>query len=372
MSSNNIENKNIKTYCVSVMVQGVQCPAERRGKQCHMAHTSDEVNPRKCNRGSEGEECRCKHRTYPFVCQFIHEETKEEYSKRVGFDPNHEKYNDYSLVEIKKEMDKCGEVVDELKGKISKFDLKKIPEKDKAENREIVRRLFKEGKYVTVDRSFESEDDAAEYERYYDEKMADLYEEIEYEYGTRLGAGLDTCEAELRIMKEWIGMAIAKWDKEEEEAKKKTIMDTNIDEKKEKESESQSSHAVSKTTVDNKERKVKKNVWSECEGGSHIIHTEKKRELEERFVVVSKAEYERLHKVVVPNEKTVKECYRKMDDDMRRENKARINGLEERTKAIQSGWGDVIKGMVNQNGAYSDEESFDEWLMNNDRFHRSC
>ena len=56
---------------------------------------------------------------------------------------------------------------------------------------------------------------------------------------------------------------------------------------------------------------------------------------------------------------------------MRRENKARINGLEERTKAIQSGWGDVIKGMVNQNGAYSDEEShFDEWLMNNDRFHR--
>ncbi len=132
MSSNNIENKNIKTYCVSVMVQGVQCPAERRGKQCHMAHTSDEVNPRKCNRGSEGEECRCKHRTYPFVCQFIHEETKEEYSKRVGFDPNHEKYNDYSLVEIKKEMDKCGEVVDELKEKISKFDLNKIPEKDKA------------------------------------------------------------------------------------------------------------------------------------------------------------------------------------------------------------------------------------------------
>ena len=90
---------------------------------------------------------------------------------------------------------------------------------EQKKNRRIVRKLFKEGEYVTVERSFGSEDDAAKYEEYYDEKMEDLYDEIrefESEYGTKL-AGLDTCEAELRIMKEWIGMAIAEWDKEDEE-----------------------------------------------------------------------------------------------------------------------------------------------------------
>jgi hypothetical protein len=108
-------------------------------------------------------------------------------------------------------------------------------------------------------------------------------------------------------------------------------MDTNIDEKKE--SESQSSHAVSKTTTDKIERrKVEKNVWSEGEGGSHIVQSENKRKLEEKAAAISKAEHERLHKVVVPNEKTVKECYRKMDDDMRREHKARIIGPVEKAE----------------------------------------
>ena len=185
-------------FCVSVLVQGVQCPAERRGKTCPMAHTIGEVNPGKCNRGGGGEECRCKDREYPFTCHFIHDgETNEKYAERLGFDPNHEKYNDCSYKKIKEEIKGCEKLVDELKGKISKFDLKKIPEKDKAyvrrtqntihhlslkikwlrsieqndkyylsrtdkaENRGIVRRLFKEGKYVTPDRSFESEDDAA-------------------------------------------------------------------------------------------------------------------------------------------------------------------------------------------------------------------
>lgn len=403
-------NKNI--FCVSALVQGVQCPAKRRGKPCPMAHTIGEINPGKCNRGGGGEECRCKYRKYPFTCHFIHNgETKEKYAERLGFDPKHEKYNDYSYKQIKEEIKDCVKLVDELKGKIAKFDLKKIPETDKAyvrrtqntirhlsiktewlrtieqndkyylspkkkeENRALVRKFFKEGKYVAVDRSFESRDEADEYEEYYDERMSDLYGEIEYEYGTRLGAGLDTCKAELHIMKEWIGMAIAKWDKEEE-AKKKTIMDTNIDEKKE--SESQCSHAVSKTTADKTERKVKKNVWSEGEGGSHIVHTENKRKLEEKAAVISKAEHERLHKVVVPNEKTVEECYRKMDDDMRRENKTRMNGLVENDETTHTGWEDAIEdaiegieGMVHENGAYSDEEeTLDEWLFDNHRIDR--
>jgi hypothetical protein len=373
-------------FCVSVLVQGVQCPAKRRGKTCPMAHTIGEVNPGKCNRGGGGEECRCKDRKYPFTCHFIHNgETKEKYAERLGFDPKHEKYNDYSYKQIKEEIKDCGKLVDELKGKISKFDLEKIPETDKAyvrrtqnairhlsiktewlrsieqndeyylppkkkkENREIVRGLFKEGKYVTVDRSFESKDDADEYEDYYDEMMKDFYDELwemERERGIKIPRRkLDTCTAELRIMKDWIGMAIAKWDEEEEEAKKKT-------------------------TANKTERKVKKNVWSEEGGGSHIIHTEKQRKLEENVAAISKAEHERLH-TVAPIEKTVKECYRKMDDDMRRENKARINGLVEKAEKTHAGWGDVIKSMVNRpRDDDSDDESMETWLMNNDRFHR--
>lgn len=378
-------------FCVSALVQGVQCPAKRRGKTCPMAHTIGEVNPGKCNRGGGGEECRCKYRKYPFTCHFIHNgETKEKYAERLGFDPKHEKYNDYSYKQIKQEIKDCVKIVDELKGKIAKFDLKKIPETDKAyvrrtqnsirhlsiktewlrsieqndeyylppkkkvENREIVRGLFKEGKYVTVDRSFESKDDADEYEEYYDEMMADFYDElreIEREEGIKIPRRkLDTCEAELRIMKDWIGMAIAKWD-EEEEAKKKT-------------------------TTDKIERKVEKNVWSEGEGGSHIVQSEKQREkhrkLREKAAAISKAEHDRLHKVV-PNEResTVEECYRKMDDDMRREHKARINGPVEKAGKTHAGWGDVIKGMVHENGDYSDEEdTLDEWLFDNHRIDR--
>lgn len=375
-------------FCVSCLVQGVQCPATRRGKTCPMAHTIGEVNPKKCNRGGGGEECRCKDRKYPFTCHFIHNgETKEKYAERLGFDPKHEKYNDYSYKQIKQEIKDCRKLVDELKGKIAKFDLKKIPETDKAyvrrtqnsirhlsikteylrsieqndeyylspkkkaENRKIVRGLFKEGKYVTVDRSFESKDDADEYEDYYDGMMADFYDELmemEREQGIKIPRRkLDTCEAELRIMKDWIGMAIAKWD-EEEEAKKKT-------------------------TADNTERKVEKNVWSEGQGGSYIVHTENKRKLQENVAAISKAEHDRLHKVVVPNEResTVEECYRKMDDDMRRENKTRMNGLVEKAETTHAGWGDVIKGMVHENGDYSDEEdTLDEWLFDNHRIDR--
>jgi hypothetical protein len=225
--------------------------------------------------------------------------------------------------------------------------------KKKAENRKIVRGLFKEGKYVTVDRSFESKDDADEYEDYYDEMMADFYDElreIEREEGIKIPRRqLDTCEAELRIMKDWIGMAIAKWDEEEEEEAKK------------------------KTTTDKTERKVeKKNVWSEGKGGSHIVQSEKQRELRERAAAISKAEHERLHKVVpIERDSTVEECYRKMDDDMRREHKARINGPVEKAEKTHAGWGDVIKGMVHENGSYSDEEeTLDEWLFDNHRVDR--
>lgn len=126
-----ITNKNIN-YCVSCLVQGVQCPAERVGKPCPMAHTIGEVNPRKCNREEGGEECRCKCRKYPFVCQFIHDgETKEEYAKRLGFDPEHRKYDNCSYEEYESEYNECGKLVDELRLKIGKFDLSNIQEKDK-------------------------------------------------------------------------------------------------------------------------------------------------------------------------------------------------------------------------------------------------
>ena len=374
-------NTKMNIFCVSCLVQGVQCPAKRRGKTCPMAHTIGEINPGKCNRGGGGEECRCKYRKYPFTCHFIHDgESKEKYAERLGFDPKHEKYNDYSYKQIKQEIKDCVKLVDELKGKIAKFDLKKIPEtdkayvrrtqnsirhlsiktewlrsikqndryylspKDKAENRRIVRQLVKEGEYVTVDRSFESKDDADEFEDYYDEMMEDFYNELremEREQGIKIPRRqLDTCKAELRIMKDWIGMAIAKWDEEEEEAKKK------------------------KTTVDKTERKVEKNVWSEGEGGSHIVQSEK-------AAAISKAEHERLHKVVVPIEKTVEKYYRTLDGDMRRENKTRINGPVEKAEKTHAGWGDVIKGMVHENGAYSDEEeTLDEWLFDNHRIDR--
>ena len=232
-------------YCVSVLVQGVQCPAQRRGQVCRMAHTMEEVNPRKCNR----EECRCKYRKYPFVCQFIHDdETKEEYSIRVGFDPNHTKYNGYSLVEIKKEVEFCGEVIDELKGKISKFDsAREIPEKDKAyvrrtqnsihhlslkikwlsaieqndnrtleeqkkkKNRKFVIDKYERGKYVSVDRTFEKENDEDEFNSYREDMLRDST------FGDDWDGDMDI---ESYIEKCWIGLVIDNWyDEEEAESK---------------------------------------------------------------------------------------------------------------------------------------------------------
>ena len=368
MSSVDNSNMNI-TYCVSVLVQGVQCPAERRGKPCHMAHVMGKVNPRKCNRESEsesgGEECRCKYRKYPFVCQFIHEgETKEDYAKRVGFDPKHVKYDHYSLMKIKKELDDCGELLNELKKKIAKFNLDKVPAKDiayvrrtqnsihhlslkikwlngirkekerkrnnpndkyylspveKKENREITRRLFGDGKYVVVDRTFECEEDVVEYERYYEEAKADFYSEYyESEYGRR-GKGLDTCILDLRIMKDWIRMAISKWDEEEEyEAKKKETLtvETNIDynEDGERQSQVRVVFETPKTTMIGRPRKASKRIETKMSNeklvttdkavekkpnawGANIIYKEKQRELEKNVVAVSKAEHERLHRV---------------------------------------------------------------------------
>jgi len=222
-----ITNKNI-TYCVSVLVQGVQCPAKRRGKPCYMAHTMGKVNPRKCNREGGGEECRCKDRKYPFVCQFIHKgETKEMYSNRVGFDPEHTKYNNCSYKEYESEYNECGKVVDELDGKIfGKFDLSNIPEKDKAyvrrtqnsihhlslkrkwlykimnrlvgnhkvkkddkyylpleqkmEKRDKIRVDVANGKRVSVRKVFECEDDKAEHERLHRLDEDDYLRDLDY------------------------------------------------------------------------------------------------------------------------------------------------------------------------------------------------
>ena len=255
-----VSNMNI-TYCVSVLVQGVQCPAKRRGEPCHMAHTMGKVNPRKCNREGGGGECRCKDRKYPFVCQFIHKgETKEMYSIRVGFDPEHTKYNNYSYKEYESEYNECGKVVDELDGKIfGKFDLSNIPEKDKAyvrrtqnsihhlylkrkwlykimkemvgshkvkkddkyyrpleekmKNREKVRAAVAKGKHVSVERVFECEDDEEEFEHHLDECFRDAT--MEYlEDGGRIG-DFDKHDYESYLEKEMVKSAIRSWDEQE-------------------------------------------------------------------------------------------------------------------------------------------------------------
>lgn len=333
-----ITNKNI-TYCVSVLVQGVQCPAKRRGKPCHMAHVMGKVNPRKCNRegGDGGEECRCKYRKYPFVCQFIHEgETKEVYSKRVGFDPEHKKFENYSYKEYKIEYDECGKLLDELDGKIyGKFDLSNIPEKDKAyvrrtqnsthhiclkrkwlrknmnemvgnhkvnkddkyyrpleekmNNREEVRAAVARGKRVSVKRVFECEDDEEEFELHLDECLRDARME-ELEDGG--GGDFDKHDYESYLEKQKVKSAIRSWDEQESGIHMKS---TDKKALKPEVSAVLPVHNV-KDDVFKEEKKIEsKDAWGEGGGGARIIHDEKQRELEKRVIAASKAEHERLH-----------------------------------------------------------------------------
>lgn len=333
-----ITNKNI-TYCVSVLVPGVQCPAKRRGKPCHMAHTIGKVNPKKCNREGGGEECRCKYRKYPFVCQFIHEgETKEVYSKRVGFDPEHTKYNNCSYKEYESAYNECGKLVDELDEKIAKFDLSNIPEKDKAyvrrtqnsihhlslkrkwlykimnemvgnhnidkndkyyrpleekmKNREKVRAAVAKGKRVSVKRVFECEDDEEKFEHHLDECFRDATMECLED-----GGDGDFCkhDYELSLEKEMVKSAIRSWDEQESGIHMKST------DKKALKPEVSAGPPVNNVKDDvfkEEEKKTEsKDAWSASGGGARIIHCEKQRELEKRVIAASKAEHERLHRL---------------------------------------------------------------------------
>ncbi len=338
-------------FCVSVLVQGVQCPAERRGKQCHMAHTIGKVNPKKCNR--EGGECRCKDRKYPFVCQFIHEgETKEMYSNRVGFDPEHTKYNNCSYKEYESEYNECGKLVDELDDKIAKFDLSNIPEKDKAyvrrtqnsihhlslkrkwlyknmnemvgnhnidkndiyyrpleekmKNREKVRAAVAKGKRVSVKRVFECEDDEEEFEHHIDECLRDATMECIEDGG---GGDFDKHDYESYLEKEMVKSAIRSWDEQESGIHMKSP------DKKEIKPQVSVGPLVNnvKDDVFKEEKKTEpKDAWGASGGGAHIIHCEKQRELEKRVIAASKAEHERLHRL---DEDDYLERLHRLDED---------------------------------------------------------
>ena len=105
-----VSNQNIKsTFCPCVIVQGVKCPAGRRGKVCNRAHTLDEIQPKPCTREKEGEGCFCRDKPWPLVCVFIHEgeSVKEDYPKRLGFDPEHKAFDNKTCSELNRLLDEC-------------------------------------------------------------------------------------------------------------------------------------------------------------------------------------------------------------------------------------------------------------------------
>jgi hypothetical protein len=300
------------------------------------------VNPRKCNRegGDGGEECRCKDRKYPFVCQFIHKgETKEMYSNRVGFDPEHTKYNNCSYKEYESEYNECGKVVDELDGKIfGKFDLSNIPEKDKAyvrrtqnsihhlslkrkwlykimnrlvgnhkvkkddkyylpleqkmEKRDKIRADVANGKRVSVRKVFECEDDKDRYDEHLEEVLGDgRMECVEDGYfDDRFDSGV--CEK--RTADAWVKNVISHWNEQESGIHVKSPYKEAI---KPKVSAVPPVHNV-KDDVFKEEKKIESNdAWGASGGGARIIHCEKQHELEKRVIAASKAEHERLHRL---------------------------------------------------------------------------
>jgi len=88
-------------YCPSVLIQGKKCSAKQKGKKCNRAHKRDEIFPEKCMR--EGGMLGCSHRydKTPLICKFIHDgETKQEFTDRLGFDPENIKYNNYTSTQI--------------------------------------------------------------------------------------------------------------------------------------------------------------------------------------------------------------------------------------------------------------------------------
>ena len=266
-----VSNQNIKSaFCPCVIVQGVKCPAGRRGKVCNRAHTIDEIQPKPCTREKEGEGCFCRDKPWPLVCVFIHEgeSVKDDYPKRLGFDPEHKAFDNKTWSELNRLSNECYEhkkyfqdsldwyeknygddipeehldyvkqtrfVVSLLKKKEKfvaekQFDAQEaefarleaegvydIPHKDdngdryfrtpeeKAKNRKKVRAMFKKGKYVKVEDVFESENDEACYEEFSEMTEQDAPHDMECSYA----------EMRVSIIKYWVESVIAIWDRED-------------------------------------------------------------------------------------------------------------------------------------------------------------
>ena len=266
-----VSKQNIKsTFCTCVIVQGVKCPAGRRGKVCNRAHTIEEIQPIPCTREKEGEGCFCKDKPWPLVCVFIHEgeSVKDDYPKRLGFDPEHKAFDNKTWSELNSLANECykhkkyfqdslewydktyGDDIPEddldyvkqtrsivyLLKKKEKFVAEKQleaqeaefarleeegaydePHKDdngdryfrtpekKAKNREKVRAMFKKGKYVKVEDVFESENDEACYEEFSEMTEQDAPHDMECSYA----------EMRVSIIKYWVECVIERWDRED-------------------------------------------------------------------------------------------------------------------------------------------------------------
>ena len=270
-----ITNTNIKsTFCSCVLVQGSKCPAGRRGKVCTRAHTIDEIQPRPCLRENGEGGCRCKDRQWPFTCVFLHkgESVEEDYPKRLGFDPEHNAFDNKTVSEIETLFDELSETKKRLQETLARFDLDNIPKKDmsyvrmtqsslkligikedfltekkwQAGNREIqayeasTDRLYVENGYDEPheddkgDRFFRTPEEKAKnrekvrakfkkgkyvrvHEVFEDENDDECYEEyrdmMEQDYmGDMEGSYADM---QLAIVNDWVAQTIERWDRED-------------------------------------------------------------------------------------------------------------------------------------------------------------
>ena len=115
-----IINENIyPRYCYSTVIQGMTCPTQLNGKRCRRAHSRDEINPDKCRREQTNMGCMHMNSEQPFTCVYIHTgETKSGYTDRLGFDPQHIKYNNCTSRDLYDRIDNINRIIEELKDTI--------------------------------------------------------------------------------------------------------------------------------------------------------------------------------------------------------------------------------------------------------------
>mgnify|MGYP000844833755 FL=1 len=111
-----VNQSNIYTdFCPSVIVQGVKCPYRHNGGACPYAHTKEEIQLRKCTREVAEPVCWSRNYKWPFICKMIHkDETKEEYADRLGFDPDHVKYDRCSYGKCNEYLNECNEIITKI------------------------------------------------------------------------------------------------------------------------------------------------------------------------------------------------------------------------------------------------------------------